>query len=88
MIDIWAAAVRHVDIASDLLAIHGLSGADTVASLHGVDRGTALKVAKKGNCPFTSIGEVNASMDAVLTQATKFICATYGKVVEACMSMT
>ena len=85
--DIWATAVRQADIASDLLAIHGLSGAVTVASLHGVGKDTALKVAKKGNCPLTSIGDVNASMDTVLAQATKFICVTYGKVVEACMSV-
>ena len=47
-----------------------------------------MKVAKKGNCSLTSIGDVSASMDTVLAQATKFICATYGKVVEACTSMT
>ena len=88
MIDIRATAVKHADIANDLLAIHGLSGADTVASLQGIGKGTALKIAKKGNCPLTSIGDTNASMDTVLAQATKFICATYGKVVEACMLMT
>ena len=88
VIDIRATAVRHSGIASDLLAIHGLSGADTVASLHGVGKGTALKVAKKGNCPLTSIGDVNGSMDTVMAQATKFICAIHGKVMEACMSLT
>ncbi len=36
VVDIRATAAKHSDIASDLLAIHGLSGADTVASLHGV----------------------------------------------------
>ena len=88
MSDIRATAVKHADIANDLLAIHGLSGADTVPSLHGTGKETALKIAKKGNCPLTSIGDTNARMDTVLAQATKFICATYGKVVEACMLMT
>ena len=36
----------HRDIAADLLAIHGLSGADTLASLHGIGKGSVLKVSK------------------------------------------
>ena len=72
-IDIRATAAKHADVANDLLAIHGLSGADTVASLHGIGKGTALEIAKKGNCPPTSIGDTNAIMDTVLAQATKFI---------------
>ena len=36
LLDIRATAAKHIDIASDLLAIHGLSGVDTVASLHGL----------------------------------------------------
>ena len=35
-IDIGAIAIALRDIANDLLAIHGISGADIVASLHGV----------------------------------------------------
>ena len=88
VIDIRATAARHNDIAKDLLAIHGLSGADTVASLHGIGKGTVLKVAKKGNFTLASIGDVNACMEVVLSQATKFMCAVYGKVAEACASMT
>ena len=38
VIDIRATAVKHADIANNLLAIHGLSGADTVASLHGIGK--------------------------------------------------
>ena len=44
-IDIGAIAT-HIDIADDLLAIHGSSaGADTVASLHGVGKATVIKIA-------------------------------------------
>ena len=32
-----------------LLGIHGLSGADTVASYHGIGKASVLKVAQKGN---------------------------------------
>ena len=35
VIDIRGTVESHSDIADDLLAIHGPSGADTVASLHG-----------------------------------------------------
>ena len=44
-IDIDAIATAHSDIADDLLAIHGSSGADTVASLHGVGKATVIKIA-------------------------------------------
>ena len=38
LVDIRATAEAHSDIADDLLAIHGLSGADTVASLHDIGK--------------------------------------------------
>ena len=43
-IDIVAIATAHSDIANDLLAIHGSSGADTVASLHVVSKATVIKI--------------------------------------------
>ena len=44
--DIRATAALHNDIAGDLLVIHGLSGADTIAALHGSGKATALKAGK------------------------------------------
>ena len=41
---IRATAEAHRDIAAELLAIHGISGADTIASLHDIGKGTVLKV--------------------------------------------
>ena len=46
VVDIPATAEAHHDITADLLAIHGLSSADTIASLHGIGKGTVLKVSK------------------------------------------
>ena len=46
VVDIRATAEAHRDIAADLLAIYGLSGADTIASLHGIGKGAVLKVYK------------------------------------------
>ena len=48
VIDIIATATAHSDIADDLLAIHGISATDTVASLHGIGKASVIKTAKKG----------------------------------------
>ena len=48
MIDIHATVESHSDIADDLLAIHGPSGADAVASFHGIGKATVVKVARSG----------------------------------------
>lgn len=88
VVDIRATAEEHSDIADDLLAIHGLSGADTVASLHGIGKATVVRIAKKRGCPLSDIGNVQADMKSVEAQATSFICAAYGKATESCKSMT
>ena len=83
VVDFRAIVESHSDVAYDLLSIHGLSGADAVASLHGIGKATVVKVAKKGCFPLFCIGDVHAE-----AQATKFMCAAYGKVAESCNSMT
>ena len=83
-----ATVESHSDVAYDLLSIHGLSGADAVASLHGIGKATVVKVAKKGCFPLFCIGDVHAEVKSVEAQATKFMCAAYGKVAESCNSMT
>ena len=85
VIDIRATAEKHSDIAHDLLAIHGLSWADTVASYHGIGKASVLKVAQKGKYPLSEIGDRNADIAQVEAQATQFMCAAYGK--ESCASM-
>ena len=47
-IDIGTTPAAHSGIADDRLAIYGFSGADTVASLHGVRKATVIIIAKKG----------------------------------------
>ena len=73
----------HSDIADDRLAIHGLSGADAVASLHGVGKATVVKVAKKGCFPLFCIGDVHAEISFIEAQTTKFMCTAYGKLAES-----
>ena len=88
VIDIRATVESHTDIADDLLAIHGLSGADAVASFHGIGKATVVKVAKKGCYLLFCIGDVHAETKSVEAQTTKFMCAAYGKVSESYNSMT
>ena len=76
---IRATVESHSDVADDLLAIRGLSGADAVASLHGIGKATVVKVAKKGCFPLFCIGGVRAEIESVEAQATKCMCAAYGK---------
>ena len=80
VIYIRATVESHSDIADDLLAIHGLSGADAVASLHDIG--------KKGCFRLFCIGDVHAEIKSVEEQVTKFMCAAYGKAAESCNSMT
>ena len=47
MIDIRATVESHSDIADDILAIHGLTGADAVASFYGIGKAT-VKLPKMG----------------------------------------
>ncbi len=88
VIYIRATVESHSDRADDLLAIHGLSGAGAVESLHGIVKATVVKLAKKGCFPLFCIGDVHAEMKYVEAQATKLMCTAYGKVAESCKSMT
>jgi len=61
-----------------MLAIHGLSGADTVATLHGTGKATFIKVSKTGCFSLSKHGVDKADMKSVEARATNFICAAYG----------
>ena len=82
VIYIRATVESHSDVADDLLAIRGLSGADAVASLHGIGKATVVKVGKKGCFQLFCIGGVRAEIESVEAQANKCMCAAYGKVAE------
>jgi hypothetical protein len=65
-----------------------LLGANIVASLQGIGKPTIANAFKKGNFPLFAIGDVNADLKSVETQAIKLICASYGKITATCNSMT
>ena len=60
-----------------LLAVHKLTGCDTVAKLHGIDKGTVINTLKQGHA-FKHLGDIHSSLDNVMAEATKFIGACYG----------
>ena len=88
VVDIPATAEAHCDIAPDLLAIHGLSGADNTASLHDIGKGTVLEISKKGGILLFNIGDVAPDIKSGEAQATAFICAHMASQHSNCTSMT
>ena len=76
-IDIRATAKEHANILPNLLAAHGLSGCDTVASCYGMGKMKILKTLKQGNHSLSCLGDSNANWPDV-KQATSFMLACYG----------
>ena len=77
IVDIKATLAKQTQIVKHLLPAHALSGCDTVASYHGLGKGSVIKVLKAG-CDLSAIGNVDAPFQQVLDQATTFISACYG----------
>ena len=84
-IDIKATYFKHRVIVPDLLAVHAISGCDSVAATYGVGKTTAENVAIKGH-KLDLLGDLAADFMQVEKQATEFMAACYG--VQQCSSMT
>ena len=92
MIDINGTVDKHQSIIPDLLACHGLTGCDTVATCYGIGKGVALKVLQRQTYSLSCLGDDSVPLDEVKDQATKFILACYGQsqcstVTEACQRL-
>ena len=86
-IDINATVEKHRSLMHDLLlAAHGLTGCDTVATYHGIGKGVALKTLKTNKCPLSKLGDMNSMLPDVILQATRFMLMCYGHF--ECQSMT
>lgn len=81
VLDVSASIERHSPIIPDLLAAHGLTGCDTVASYFGIGKGVALKIVKSGKYPLNLLGntQTHVPFSDVLKQATQFMLACYGQ---------
>ena len=82
-----AAAEYHSSIVPDLLAAHGITGCDTVASYFIVGKVSALKVLRHGQRSLNLLGNTGGPpFSVVVDQATHFMLAFYGQ--QTCHSMT
>ena len=71
--------VAHSDVADDMLAIHGLSGADIVATLHGIGKATVIKVSKTGRFHSLNLVLIRPTWNLLkLRQRTSYVPHTYG----------
>ena len=86
LVDIKASVTKHKDIMPDLLAMHALTGCDTVAPYHGIGKLIALRVLRSGKYPLSAIGNIRSTEHEILQQANAFIKACYGQ--SQCQDMT
>ncbi|XP_046577679.1 uncharacterized protein LOC124285478 [Haliotis rubra] len=76
-IDIKATAEKHSAIIPTLLAIHALTGCDTVAQCWGIGKSTAVKLLK-GNYHLHHVGDLSASTEEIIQESVSFLSACYG----------
>ena len=60
-----------------LLPAHALSGCDTVAMCHGIDKTKMLKAVQSSKYSISLLGDLNAPMEDIIKQATDFMCRCY-----------
>ena len=85
IIDIRQTALKHNHITTYLLAVHALTGCDTVSYLFGIGKATALKVLLSGH-HLIELGQQGADEGKLISQATTFVAACYGSKVEGDMT--
>ena len=78
VIDINASVDKNPAVMEDILAAHGLTGCDTVATYHGIGKGIALKVLRSGGLSLSKVGDITSSVQDALGQSTSFIVSCYG----------
>ena len=77
ILDIKLTQAKHKEIVTNLLPAHAISGCDTVACYLGIGKGRVIKHLKEG-CDLSAIGNVDAPLQQLIDQATRFISARYG----------
>ena len=78
VIDINASVDKNPAFMEDILAAHGLTGCDTVATYHGIGKGIALKVLRSGCLSLSMVGDITSLVQDALGQSTSFIVSCYG----------
>ena len=72
--------VQDQELVPYLIALHALSGCDTVPMLFGIGKRKALKAVEK--TPLKEIGDISSSMDSVIKEGKQFIAKCYGQVLK------
>ena len=85
-IDISATVQRHPNVMPHLLAAHGLTGCDTVATYFGIGKMTVLKVLQARDNDLTKLGDTVMSLSDSTQQAVQFLLSCYGQ--PNCSTMT
>ena len=85
-IDIKETSRIHSDIVPSVLALHALTGCDSVAATYGIGKTKAIKVARQGHV-LDQLGQSTADLTDVIKQSTDFMAACYG-CKAPCSSMT
>jgi len=78
VIDINASVDKNPAVMGDLLAAHGITGCDTVATYHGIGKGVALKVLRSSGLSLSNIGDITSSVQDAIEQSIPFILSCYG----------
>ena len=87
ILDIKLTQAKHKEIVTNPLPAHAISGCDTVVCYLGIGKGRVIKHLKEG-CDLSAIGNVDAPLQQVIDQATRFISACYDKKDSTDMSHT
>ena len=77
VIDINASVNKNPAVMEDILAAHGLTGCDTVATYHGIGKGIALKVLRSGGLSLSKVADITNSVQDALGQSTSFIVSLF-----------
>ena len=78
VIDINESVDKNRAIMGDMLAAHGLTGCDTVATYHGIGKCVALKVLRSETLSPSKVGDMTLSVEEAHEQSTSFMLFCYG----------
>ena len=82
--DIRATVINKCNVVPKILAIHALTGCDTVPATYGIGKPTAIKAASKHS--LSKIGHMDFPIQEIVEEAKDFMVSCYGS--KPCKSMT
>lgn len=77
LISIHKSVQQHIDVIPSLIAIHALSGCDSVPMMFGIGKAKALAAAKYVQLQY--LGHEDASLNDVLLESKRFVAKCYGQ---------